>query len=74
MYHIFHKPFAARAVVVTWLLVAAADVCAQTASPPPASPPKSVASNILTEHSGYVKADKVRRLKNPVKVDDDLDK
>jgi hypothetical protein len=31
---------------------------------------KSVASDILTEYSGYVKADKIKNLKNPVNVED----
>lgn len=35
---------------------------------------KSVASDIFTEYSGYVKADKVKNLKNPEKVADNLDK
>ncbi len=35
---------------------------------------KSVASDIFTEYSGYVKADKVRKLKNLKKVGDQLDK
>lgn len=35
---------------------------------------KSIASDIFTEYSGYVKADKVRKLKNLEKVGDQLDK